>query len=184
MAELNQNDEDRRQRRELEQNSLDVYQEQREHRLELRLDPVEMSYATRLVDQLHRSVDAAIATLRGFADPPGRKAMILMSGGWPYNPAEYTVNDYDADFVDVVSAGADSMMPVGKELYGNLANAANLLGYTLYPVDVPGMQREGRDASVGAPPTSRPAPPAVCSRASSSPMPVSSTWRARPAARR
>ncbi len=77
--------------------------------------------------------------------------MLLLSGGWPYNPAEYTVNDYDADFVDVVSAGADSQIPVGRELYGTLADAANLLGYTLYPVDVPGFVRETRDASVGAP---------------------------------
>ena len=76
--------------------------------------------------------------------------MLLLSGGWPYNPAEYTVNDYDADFVDVVSAGADPRS--GRaQLYGPLADAANLLGYTLYPVDVPGLVRESRDASVGAP---------------------------------
>ena len=151
MAELNQNDEDRRQRRDLETTTLAFLDQEREHRLDMQLDPVELGYATRLIDQLERSVDAAIATLRGFADPPGRKAMILLSGGWPYNPAEYTVNDYDADFVDVVSAGADPMIPVGRQLYGDLANAANLLGYTLYPVDVPGMQRDSRDASVGAP---------------------------------
>jgi VWFA-related protein len=151
MAELNQNDEDRRQRRDMETTTLAFLDQEREHRLEMQLDPVEMGYATRLIDQLERSVDAAIATLRGFADPPGRKAMLLLSGGWPYNPAEYTVNDYDADFVDVVSAGADPLIPVGSELYGDLANAANLLGYTLYPVDLPGMQRDSRDASVGAP---------------------------------
>ena len=151
MAELNQNDEDRRQRRDMETTTLAFLDQEREHRIEMRLDPEELGYATRLVDQLERSVDAAIATLRGFADPPGRKAMLLLSGGWPYNPAEYTVNDYDADFVDVVSAGADPQIPVGRELYGTLANAANLLGYTLYPVDVPGMVRDSRDASVGAP---------------------------------
>jgi len=150
-AELTQNDEDRRNRRSLESASSTITGDPIEHRLEMRLDPVEMGYATRLIDQLHRSVNAAVATLRGFAGPPGRKAMILLSGGWPYNPAEYTVNDYDADFVDVVSAGSDPMLPVGKDLYGELANAANLLGYTLYPVDVPGMQRQFRDASVGAP---------------------------------
>jgi VWFA-related protein len=151
MAELNQNDEDRRQRRDLETTTLSFLDQEREHRLDMQLDPVEMGYATRLIDQLRRSVNAAVATLRGFADPPGRKAMILLSGGWPYNPAEYTVGDYDADFVDVVSAGADPLIPVGRELYGTLSDSANLLGYTLYPVDVPGMQREGRDASTGFP---------------------------------
>ena len=150
-AELNQNDEDRRNRRDLEATSLAFQDQERETRLELRLDPSELGYATRLVDQIQRSVDAAIATLRGFADPPGRKAMIILAGGWPQNPAEYTVNDYDADLVDVVSAGADSQIRSGPQLYGTLANAANLLGYTLYPVDVPGLQRESRDASVGSP---------------------------------
>ena len=151
MAELTQNDEDRRNRRDLETTSLTFLDQEREHRLDMQLDPVEMGYATRLIDQLKRSVSAAVATLRGFADPPGRKAMILLSGGWPYNPAEYTVNDYDADFVDVVSAGADPLIPVGRQIYGDLTNAANLLGYTLYPVDLPGMQREFRDASTAAP---------------------------------
>jgi VWFA-related protein len=152
MAELRHNDEDRRQRRELEATSLAFLDEDAPGgRLEMRLDPVELGYATRLVDQLRRSVDAAIATLRGFADPPGRKAMLLLAGGWPHNPAEYTVNDYDADFLDVVNAGSDPLIPVGRELYGTLADAANLLGYTLYPVDVPGLVRESRDASFGAP---------------------------------
>jgi VWFA-related protein len=151
MAELNQNDEDRRNRRDLEATSLAFLDQERQQRLELQLDPVELGYATRLIDQLRRSVDAAIATLRGFAGPPGRKAMILLAGGWPQNPAEYTVNDYDANFIDVVSAGADPMIASGRQLYGSLADAANLLGYTLYPVDVPGLVRESRDASVGAP---------------------------------
>ena len=153
MAELRQNDEDRRQRRELEATSIAFLDQDdpQGRRIEMRLDPAELGYATRLVDQLRRSVDAAVATLRGFADPPGRKAMLLLSGGWPLNAAEYTVNDYDADFVDVVSAGADPQIPVGRQLYGTLADAANLLGYTLYPIDVPGLVRESRDASFGSP---------------------------------
>ncbi|HVR29840.1 MAG TPA: VWA domain-containing protein [Thermoanaerobaculia bacterium] len=155
MAELRQNDQDRRHRREIEATSLAFLDQNdpQQRRIEMRLDPAELGYATRLVDQLRRSVDATVATLRGFADPPGRKAMLLLSGGWPHNPAEYTVNDYDADFLDVVSAGADRRIPVGRELFGTLADAANLLGYTLYPVDVPGLVRESRDASFGAPTT-------------------------------
>jgi VWFA-related protein len=151
-AELRQNDEDRRNRREIESTTLAFLDEDDpQQRLEMRLDPAELGYATRLVDQLRRSVDAAVATLRGFADPPGRKAMLLLSGGWPHNAAEYTVNDFDADLIDVVSAGADPMIPAGRQLYGALSDAANLLGYTLYPIDVPGLVRESRDASFGAP---------------------------------
>lgn len=53
--------------------------------------------------------DAAAAALRSLPPPPGRKAMLLLSGGWP--------------------AGASL----------ELVRDANRLGYTLYPVDVPGL---------------------------------------------
>lgn len=53
---------------------------------------------------------AAIASLRAFSSAPGRKAMLLLSGGWP--------------------GGGDA----------RVIEAANLLGYSLYPVDVSGIQ--------------------------------------------
>jgi VWFA-related protein len=60
--------------------------------------------------RLVRVVEAAAAALRSFSLPPGRKAMLLLSGGWPLtHPAARLVHD------------------------------ANRLGYTLYPVDVPGI---------------------------------------------
>lgn len=152
LAELRQNDEDRRQRRLLRSTSIAFFDiNDPSNRLDLRLNPAELNYATRLSSQLQRSVDAAVATLRGFASPPGRKAMLLLSGGWPFNPAEYTVNDFEAGFLDVVNASYDPLVPIGRTLYGQLADTANLLGYTLYPVDVPGFVRETRDASFGPP---------------------------------
>jgi len=59
---------------------------------------------------LSRVADAAAAALRGFELPAGRRSMLLLSGGWPFN---------------------DLTLPLIQE--------ANRLGYTLYPVDVPGM---------------------------------------------
>ncbi|MEA2559092.1 MAG: hypothetical protein QOH06_596 [Acidobacteriota bacterium] len=60
--------------------------------------------------RLVRVVEAAAAALRSFSLPPGRKAMLVLSGGWPLTrPAARLVQD------------------------------ANRLGYTLYPVDVPGI---------------------------------------------
>jgi VWFA-related protein len=53
---------------------------------------------------------AISAAMRAFANAPGRKLMLLLSGGWP-------------------SIGM--ALPVAGE--------ANRLGYTLYPVDVPGV---------------------------------------------
>lgn len=60
--------------------------------------------------QLARAVDAAAAAVRGFPPPPeGRKLLLLLAGGWP-------------------DPGA--LFPLIRD--------ANRLGYTVYPVDVPG----------------------------------------------
>ena len=59
---------------------------------------------------LLRVSEAAAAALRGFELPAGRKAMLLLTGGWPL-----------------------------PELTLPLVQEANRLGYTLYPIDVPGM---------------------------------------------
>jgi len=60
---------------------------------------------------LVRAADAAAAAVRGFPPPPpGRKLLLLLSGGWP-TPG----------------------------LVAPLAQEANRLGYTIYPVDVPGI---------------------------------------------
>jgi VWFA-related protein len=60
--------------------------------------------------QLGRTAAAAAAALRGFEAPPGRKVMLLLSGGWT--------------------------LQVAPQLYGPMIEAANRLGYTLYPMDV------------------------------------------------
>lgn len=62
--------------------------------------------------------DAAAAALRSVSPPPGRKAMLVLSGGWPAGPSLQLVRD------------------------------ANRLDYTLYPVDVPVVDRNaGRDTT-------------------------------------
>jgi VWFA-related protein len=63
--------------------------------------------------QLGKTALAMAGTLRGFEEPevpPGRKVMLLLSGGW--------------------SIG------VSPRLFGPVISAANQLGYTIYPVDV------------------------------------------------
>jgi VWFA-related protein len=59
--------------------------------------------------QLGRTAAAAAAALRGFEAPPGRKVMMLLSGAWS--------------------------LSVAPRLYGPMVEAANRLGYTVYPVD-------------------------------------------------
>lgn len=109
-----------------------------------RLDVEEEQYALQLVDQVERVVSAAAATLRSFAQPPGRKVMLVLSGGWPYVPAEYVTADEPRALVDRLVAG-------GPQLYRPLSDTANRLGYTLYPVDVPGLQSELVDAGAESP---------------------------------
>ncbi|HEV3457613.1 MAG TPA: VWA domain-containing protein [Thermoanaerobaculia bacterium] len=63
-----------------------------------------------VLTQLARSSAAAAAALRAFELPPGRRLLLLLSGGW--------------------SVATD------PRLYAPLIEAANQLGYTLYPLDV------------------------------------------------
>ena len=58
------------------------------------------------------AMDDAAEALRSFLPPPGRRTMLVLSGGWPAEPSLELVRD------------------------------ANRLGYTLYPVDVPALGRE------------------------------------------
>lgn len=108
-----------------------------------RLDLSQRAYAERLAEQVQGSVMAAAATLRSFAAPPGRKVMLLLAGGWPFSPVEYALDYFQADILE-------PGIPHGQELYEPLVDTANRLGYTVYPVDVPGLEGEGVDASQGS----------------------------------
>ena len=96
-----------------------------------RLSPEEVDYSRRLEEQIKSVVAAAASTIRSFAMPPGRKVMILLSGGWPFDPAQLGADSQVVLNTDVTR---------GEELYSPLIDTANLLGYTLYPVDVPGLR--------------------------------------------
>jgi VWFA-related protein len=60
--------------------------------------------------QLGKSAPAAAAALRAFGAPPGRKVLMLLSGAWS--------------------------LKVAGPLYAPMIEAANRLGYTIYPVEV------------------------------------------------
>ncbi|MCY3968661.1 MAG: VWA domain-containing protein [Acidobacteria bacterium] len=101
------------------------------------LSAQELRYARRLEDQLELSVLAAMATMRSLSNQPGRKVMLLLAGGWPRSAALFTV----AGKGDTSSfaTSADGSLMSEDELYGPLVAAANLIGYALYPVDLPGV---------------------------------------------
>ena len=110
-----------------------------------RLDIQELEYAERLAAQTERAVAAAASTLRGFASPPGRKVMLLLAGGWPFSPIDYVINNPNRPILE-------RDVPRGDEIFRPLVDTANRLGYTLYPVDVPGVEAEVADASLAGPP--------------------------------
>jgi VWFA-related protein len=115
------------------------------------LTPLQRLYAADLLRQVRGDVQAAVSAMRAFATPRGRKVMLLLSGGWPFSIQSY------------VGRGGDKPtkeLPEGEDVYGPLTNTANLLGYTLYPVDVPGIQSGAVDITDASPPApAAPAPP-------------------------
>ena len=88
--------------------------------------------------EIQRSVLAATATLRSYADPPGRKVMLVLTDGW--GVPEWSRNDFDP---------VDWRPPSIESIYGPLVHAANLVGYTLYPVDLPGLDPAFTNAPSG-----------------------------------
>lgn len=111
-----------------------------------RLEVDELGFVQRVAGLVERAVSGAVSTLRGFAAPPGRKVMLVLSGGWPFNPADYVINDP----VRPVLSGRE--IPRGEELFQPLVDTANRLGYTVYPVDVPGVEAVAASALTAGPP--------------------------------
>ena len=131
LGEMQTNDRERRERAGLREESEETPRSS--------LDHAELHYATNLESQLERSVLAAAATLRSFASRQGRKVMLLLAGGWPESPALYAIAGEGLTPADLAVA-ADSRLMSRDEIYGPLVSTANLIGYTLYPVDVPGFR--------------------------------------------
>ena len=96
-------------------------------------------YGASSAEDLHRSrelarqvelvVNGASSALRGFARPDGRKVMLFLSGGWPASSEEWLFGSFEATRRYGSLGGA-------RHLFDPLIDTANLLGYTLYPIDV------------------------------------------------
>lgn len=91
----------------------------------------EIATARMMTRQIEGAVSAVVSAMRGFAGPPGRKVMLLLSGGWPYSVVSFLRGGGTVPLSREV--------PDGEQLLRPLANTANLLGYTIYPVDVQGV---------------------------------------------
>jgi VWFA-related protein len=87
----------------------------------------------RLEQQMEAVTSAAAAALRSFSEVPGRKVMLLLSGGWPQSPAEWLTIDQPTALLDHWTDRED--------VFGRLTAAANRLGFTIYSIDVPDSSR-------------------------------------------
>ncbi len=132
------------------------------------------AYVRLVAEQLDNLTVAASAAMRASVPASGRKALVLLSGGWPYELAVY---DEQTGTNTLRSGAAASQRffsnsesrnegfmaqreqfgrnlwsySLGTGIYQTLADTANLLGYTIYPVDVPGLGGSGPGVGADAP---------------------------------
>ena len=134
ITQLRTADEDRLDRRRLRLNSL-AFSGVEEGLLPDESYP-ERDLAARIDKQIERGVLAAVSAMRSFGTPEGRKVLLLLTGGWPQYTLQYVLND-DLDPRNF----RDRDTNLQGENFDALVDTANLLGYTIYPVDVPGFNR-------------------------------------------
>lgn len=106
------------------------------------LTGTQSAYGSLLVAQVRADVQAAVSAMRAFAAPQGRKVMLLLSGGWPFSVQSYITGG---------TGMPTHELPEGDKVLAPLTRTANLLGYTLYPVDVPGVQTAAADVGADSP---------------------------------
>jgi VWFA-related protein len=95
-----------------------------------------------LYPEIEAAVAAAAASMRGVAVPSGRKVFLLLSGGWPVVSEGLLLSDPNRDIPSAFYT------PRPEELFEVLTDTANLLGYTIYPVDVQGLDPDSNWADV------------------------------------
>lgn len=105
-------------------------------RFDTRLDISERFYAETLEQQLDNMVSAVAAALRGFANPPGRKVLLLFAGGWPFDVGEFVTSEFGR-------AVAEPGVKRGRQIFAPIIDTANQVGYSIFTVDVPGLAASG-----------------------------------------
>jgi VWFA-related protein len=70
---------------------------------------------------------AVVAAMRGTPTPPGRKVMLFLNGGWGLPEPELSGR----------GAPSADYYPEAKKVFAPVFETANLLGYTLYTIEVP-----------------------------------------------
>jgi VWFA-related protein len=103
------------------------------------LSGAKRAYADTLMLQIKAVTSGIVSAMRGAGAPSGRKVMLLLSGGWPFSVQSLVEGD--------TSGLPSHELKDGEDLYRPLTSTANLLGFTIYPVDVPGIPSGAADAT-------------------------------------
>jgi VWFA-related protein len=103
------------------------------------LSEQERAYGDMLVRQVDGAVSAVISAMRAADAPRGRKVLLLLAGGWPFSIQSFLRGG--------ASISASTELPSGEQMFRPLTSTANLLGFTIDPVDVPGIESGASQAS-------------------------------------
>lgn len=86
-------------------------------------------------------VTAVRSALQMVPRPEGRRVLLLLGGGWPTrSPVPTTDEAEGSPFQGLPTTSTREGRFDDRALLADLANSANLLGYTLYPVDIQGLR--------------------------------------------
>ena len=102
----------------------------------------QVTYGLTLASQIETGVAAVVSAMRGAGAPPGRKVLLLLAGSWPFSIQSFLLGE------SLISSSRQ--LPDGQQLLRPLTSTANLLGYTIYPVDVPGIESDTANAATFA----------------------------------
>lgn len=100
-------------------------------------DPGLQSRKKQLEGQLDLVSRAVAASMQSFAQPRGRKVLLLLGGGWP--------RDTVAQLAGVDAGSFGTPKSTAELSLRRISSTANRLGYTIYPVDVPANWLGGRE---------------------------------------
>jgi VWFA-related protein len=97
------------------------------------LNPKSVAAAMEMGTGMRLGIRAMVGAMRGTLAPPGRKVLVFLNGGWG-------LPDSATDESGLPSAIG---LPEAEKVFAPVYDTANLLGYTLYPIEVHGMMFSG-----------------------------------------
>jgi hypothetical protein len=99
--------------------------------------------------ELERELAAISAAMRGLRPDDGRRVLLLLAGAWP-------LSGLDRDFAGLPTGAREPFeLYDPADSHNPVIDTANLLGYTVYPVDIAGLRADAGVAEDDEPPSAR-----------------------------